>query len=202
MEYLIDLTSGFTHSYHIISQTKRPTINIILPVYNTLLDHIESVRKKLSSKRGQPNEKWKTDLLEGVAAAEMKLRDYYGQTVGKNFWIYGYGVLLDPHRKLSYWRTSDFKNDPVWEDRYWDGLKKYFVKFYSHREVPERVVMVSPQGMESDPMDNLIDRKRRSTYVPPPMDDEEDEEFWLPENEFARYRDSSKYLMVHLMVHC
>jgi hypothetical protein len=176
VEYIIDLTKPFGYATKVIGATKRTTINCVLPIYNNLLDHLDDAKARLRRKR---NIHWKSRLANGVQAAHDKLTQYYGNTSQEDYYVFGFAILLDPHRKNNYWKTADFANDPEWVEVYWDHLNMYYEAHYANLDVPN----VTPMCEEfyTDELDDLVEGTVRERG----FDDD-------TRNEFSRYRDFRK----------
>jgi len=71
------------------------TLNLVLPLYNTLIDHCENTSDNGNSPRF---------LVEGADAAKDTLLDYYNRTDTTDSYILA--VVMDPRQKLGYYKRN------------------------------------------------------------------------------------------------
>jgi hypothetical protein len=129
VEYLIDLTKLFCVFTKRIGQSKSPTIHQVFEIYDKLFDHLDRARTKLSRKKVA----WKKIMLEGLIAADAKLRQYYAKTQGSLGHLYGKAALLTPNRKDAIFQGSNWKvsNDETpWNEVYWSALQDQYEEEY------------------------------------------------------------------------
>jgi hypothetical protein len=104
-------------------------------VNNVLLDHLEKCEGRLRRKK----RKWKSNLCEGLQAAQEKLKKYYNNTTtSHSSTLYGIAILLNPGKKESYWRSKHWTGDSEWMAIYWHELEELDAEEYAHFPVPQR----------------------------------------------------------------
>ena len=135
LDYLIEISRPFALCTKLIGQTKGPSIHLVYAFFTTIFDLIERAIQKLQRKRLP----WKTAMLTALKAALKKLEKYYGWTVDYIGDLYGFGVLLHPGIKDTFWENSSWSKDQAWVDEYWRKLERLWRKEY-YRRVPGEAI--------------------------------------------------------------
>ena len=72
--------------------------------YNALFDYLSVEKHWLSCKHAS----WKQELGSAVNAALKKFKKYYSQTEGDKRPLFNLACVLNPSKKLDYYKTSAF----------------------------------------------------------------------------------------------
>ena len=87
-----------------------PTLSVVIPLYNVLIDHIEDWVDNEQRKEQEPDaldcefESHCPEIKAGALAAKQKLLEYYNKTSE----IYIVSVVLDPRLKIDYFSAQDW----------------------------------------------------------------------------------------------
>ena len=160
IRYLIVLLEPYYICTLSLSKTSGPSISQAWLCYNTLFEHIETQKKRLSRKR----EGWKRELVTALEAANAKLSEYYSATADDAGLLYNAGCVLDPGQKLEYYRGKEFGGGD-WPDIY----GKQFAEFYKtryHSLEKEPVSSMNAPARANTSMAALIARNRLGKQRP------------------------------------
>ena len=117
IKYLIDLTKPFCAFTQAIGRTTQPTVQLVFPIYNKLLNYLETAQKQLGFKRALQ----KAALRSSLQLVEEKLLKYYSKTKGSLGHLYSHVVLLTLHLKCTFFQTNNQGEDQ--EEIYQNSLQ-------------------------------------------------------------------------------
>lgn len=84
----------------IMSSSTYPTLSITIPLYNTLIDHIEDAASMDNIEPG---------FAEAIESCKNKLLEYYNKT-NETYLI---ATILDPRLKLQYYKDNEWEAEMV-----------------------------------------------------------------------------------------
>ena len=95
LKYLIILLRPFAEYTSLIGNTRDATINHTWNVYNALLDHLDMIRDRFSSK-DEEKTPWISEFITAINTGTEKLKEYYSTTGGLMETQYALAAILDP----------------------------------------------------------------------------------------------------------
>jgi hypothetical protein len=120
--YLAVITSVF-HNYTLaFSHETEPSLPIVFPIYNSVFNHLESLRKRLEKKQ----EPWKRDLCGALDAAYAKLSKYYRRTYESEGYLYAMATILSHRQKLKEFQSKEWADECDWFVEYGNIFRKLF----------------------------------------------------------------------------
>ena len=88
-----------------IEGSKYPTLNVVIPLYNSLIDHVEDwIDDEDCTMDSEEGENRSEEIIAGATAAKEKLLEYYNKTTE----TYIVPVVLDPRLKLNYFESQEW----------------------------------------------------------------------------------------------
>lgn len=102
---ICNFLKSFKEVTTIMSSSTYPTLSTTIPLYNTLIDHIEDTA---SIDNLEP------EIAAAIESCKSKLLEYYNKT-NKTYLI---ATILDPRLKLQYYKDND------WEEEIVNGIYK------------------------------------------------------------------------------
>lgn len=96
IDYLIELLRPFYTFTVVISRMKQsPTIQFVIPTFDTLLAHLQKYINVLQNKTTP----WKLQLRDALQESSAKLMGYWRKMINGMSDLYGIALLLDPQAK-------------------------------------------------------------------------------------------------------
>jgi hypothetical protein len=87
-----------------IEGLKHPTLNVVIPLYNSLIDHVEDWIDEENCLLNNEGRKTCEEIIAGARVAKEKLLKYYNKTAE----VYIVPVVLDPRLKLNYFDAQEW----------------------------------------------------------------------------------------------
>jgi len=105
VEFLLDILEPFKRCNDRMEGTKRPGIEKVFWVYETLFNEIDRLVEAMDNVIGRDSQ-WIRELLPAFQAMRAKLTKYYDKTATP--FVYGDGMILDPRLKLYLTKQSQW----------------------------------------------------------------------------------------------
>ena len=145
--------SIFKTATKMASVDKYPSLSLVVPLYNTLLDHTESVCVDPNSSQ---------DLRDAAAACKAKLIAYYNVTSD----ACTIATVLDPRLKLEYYRPDNDEAGHVRVNEIFTMVNEAFSKHYGRIEAEETAETSTGDGTRTgDHFSDRIFKKRKISAV-------------------------------------
>jgi hAT family C-terminal dimerisation region/Domain of unknown function (DUF4413) len=156
------ILSGFEKATRRLSAAKYPTLNNAVPIYNLLIDELESFLGQCNEKEkgrqkaaivdqcGPAN---KRVLTTAMKAAHTKLRGYYSDTWAS---MYAIAVILDPRWKMRYYRANEWEPELIAHAK--NSLVQAMEAYGTAAEMP--LIPQSSQASQADRPEDLFEEMK------------------------------------------
>ena len=160
VEFLLDILEPFKRCNDRMEATKRPGIEKVFWIYESLYNEIDRLVEVMDTTVGRDSQ-WVKELLPAFRLMRTKLTKYYDQTVLPT--VYGDGMILDPRLKLYLTRQptwSGGKRGPYSTTGYSASCRKRYCERYEKIAPPPPPSTTSRKrsydGMDDDDFEQMV----------------------------------------------
>ena len=145
LKYLIIVLRPFAMFTSLIGSTKDTTINHTWNIYNSLFDHLEETKVKLSKKEAL--HPWISPFLTAIDSGSGMLSKYYSKTGGATEFQYAFAGMLDPSQKADIFKSSNWTT--AMRRNYEQAFNKYWKANYADIDQPSSIERSSSPPIQS-----------------------------------------------------
>ena len=106
--HVINLITKFLEPFANVAKEieglKHPTLNVVIPLYNSLIDHVKDWMDEENYPKNNEGGNRCKEIIAGASVAREKLLEYYDKTAE----VYIVPVVLDPRLKLNYFDAQEW----------------------------------------------------------------------------------------------